>query len=451
MKQKWWLGTAVLVLRSFLGLICVGQVVAASDVWIPTGSMTEPRRDHRAALMNDGRVLVVGGLSATGEIYDPVSGTFTSAGDTIFFHGLDPTATTLADGRVLITGGNGASMSAEIYDPVTDAFSPTGGMNRARFNHTATLLSNGQVLIVGGKASIVSENVAVAELFDPATGTFTLTGALNEARDGQTATLLPSKLVLIVAGLQNTQQGFARTLFSAELYNPILGTFSPTGNVIGARVGHTASLLPTGQVLIAGGTSGTVKQRSNLYDPMTGSFSLTGEMITKRSSHTAVQLPSTESCLGLTLVAGGSIAVGPVVTESAELYDPVLGIFTETAPMNSPRQQFTATLLLDGRVLVAGGFDGSTNTNSAELIDLSGVCKDDFVVIDGCETGVPNQVVVDQHTIADLILQCAAGTTNHGQFVSCVAHLTNGLKKTGMISGQDKGAIMSCAGQAAIP
>ena len=75
----------------------------------------------------------------------------------------------------------------------------------------------------------------------------------------------------------------------------------------------------------------------------------------------------------------------------------------------------------------------------------------DFVTIDGCETGVPNKLVDDQHTISDLILQCAAGTRNHGQFVRCVAQLSNGLKKAGMISGKDKGAIMRCAGQAAIP
>ena len=346
--------------------------VEASDKWMLTGSMAEPRRDHRAALLNDGRVLVVGGDSfATAEIYDPASGVFGPAGDMIFGHGAYPTATILADDRVLIAGGRSGGTSAEVYDPASGTFFSTGPMHDARAIHTATLLPDGNVLMVGGRAPDNSQDLATAELYDPATGTFTPTDSLNEARAGHTATLLPNGLVLIVAGSQITRPGFSRTLASAELYDPVSGTFSFTGTVIGARIGHTASLIQTGQVLIAGGTSGITKQLSNLYDPMSGIFSVTGEMITVRSSHAAVQLPSSGSCSGQTLVAGGSKAVGPIVTDSAELYDPATGFFGATATMNSPRQQYTATLLLDGRVLVTGGFDGSTNTNSAELFERS--------------------------------------------------------------------------------
>ena len=358
--------TAVLLSCSLLHL----SDIEASGTWMLTGSMTESRRDHAAALMNDGGVLVVGGSSfSIAEIYDPASGTFSPVGNTIFPHGSGPTATTLTDGRVLIAGGKSSGTSAEIYDPATGTFSPTGFMHGARYAHTATLLPDGRVLVVGGRAPDVSHDLAITEIYDPASDTFTLTGPLNEARAGHTATLLPNELVLIVAGGQITQPGFSRTLASAELYNPVTSHFDLTGDVIGARTGHTASLLPTGQVLVAGGF-----QPSNLYDPMTGSFSVTGEMNTARGSHTAAQLPSYGLCIGQTLVAGGYKATGPVVTDSAELYDSLLGIFVTTDVMNSPRQQYTATLLLDGRVLVSGGFDGNTNTSSAELFESSDAC-----------------------------------------------------------------------------
>jgi hypothetical protein len=73
------------------------------------------------------------------------------------------------------------------------------------------------------------------------------------------------------------------------------------------------------------------------------------------------------------------------------------------------------------------------------------------VVIDGCNSGVANVVVPGGSTIADLVAECSAGATNHGQFVSCVSHVTNDLKKTGTITGQQKSAIQKCAAQADIP
>jgi len=73
------------------------------------------------------------------------------------------------------------------------------------------------------------------------------------------------------------------------------------------------------------------------------------------------------------------------------------------------------------------------------------------IVIDGCDSGVENMLFGDGCTMADLIAECADGASNHGDFVSCVAHLTNEWKRAGLITGQEKGAIQSCAAQSNIP
>jgi len=137
----------------------------------------------------------------------------------------------------------------------------TGSMTTARASHTATLLPGGKVLIVGG--SDASSTLATAELYDPVAGTFTATGTMATARCWHTATLLPSGQVLIAGGT-----GDAGSLASAELYDPPLGTFTATGNMTATRETFTATLLSSGEVLIAGGlgSSGNLAS-AELYDP----------------------------------------------------------------------------------------------------------------------------------------------------------------------------------------
>jgi hypothetical protein len=323
-----------------------------------TGSMEVARRDHTATLLNNGKVLIVG-WTTLAELYDPATGTFSSLDDTVFSHGQGSTATRLSDGKVLIVGGNAAQISAEIFDPANETFTATGSLKNVHSYHTATLLPDGKILIAAGQDDTGPQTHAVAELYDPGTGTFTLTGSLNEHRAGHTATLLSNGKVLIAGGGQTTTPGYAITLNSAELYDPATGSFSLTGNLTKARGGHTATLLINGKVLIAGGND----KSAELYDPANGTFNPTVyEMNKPRMAHTAALLPN-----GHVLLAGGSVAVGPVVTNSTELYEPVSGSFSSSSNMTTPRQEFTATLLNDGRVLLAGGYDGSANTNSAEL------------------------------------------------------------------------------------
>ncbi|HET9180200.1 MAG TPA: kelch repeat-containing protein [Terriglobia bacterium] len=342
-------------------------VTTSSGLFSPVGDLQVPRVYHTATLLPNGKVLVAGGAKkkplyfsglATAEIFDPTTGLFTATsnmGSPRFAH----TATLLPNGKVLVTGGEGASGldgqmdptpppaldSAEIYDPATGTFMPTGKMSVARAGHTATLLPNGKVLIVGG-GSNDSTALATAEIYDPATGAFVATGPLGTARAYHTATLLTDGNVLVAGGSSPTE-----TLASAEIYNTATGSFAPTANMGTPRTGHIATRLSDGRVLVAGGYDGTTDTATaEFYDPSTGSFTPTGTMGTARERHTATLLSD-----GNVLIAGGSSSAE--ILASAEIYNPATGSFAPTGNMATPRTGHTATLLQDGRVLVAAGLN----------------------------------------------------------------------------------------------
>lgn len=198
------------------------------------------------------------------------------------------------------------------------------------------------------------------------------TGNLLVARSQHSATLLPNGKVLVAGGSDKV-----RALNSTELYDPATGTFSKTGSLNSARHSPTATLLPDGRVLITGGLvnhvdsppySSSSLSSAELYDSTTGTFAATGNMNSSRSGHTATLLPN-----GRVLVVGGwNINTDSRnANDSAELYDPTTGKFTPAGNLNTPRGGHTATLLPNSRVLVAGGNNDEGITASAELYDFS--------------------------------------------------------------------------------
>lgn len=283
----------------------------------------------------------------------------------------DHTATLLLNGKVLIAGGYDGShaiSAAELYDPASGTFTPVSPMTSARNNHTATLLPDGKVLIAGGyDASVHLSNTA--ELFDPATGTFTATNTpMTSRRAMHTGTLLPDGNVLIAGGLD----GSLTLVPTAEVYQSASRTFVATsGPMTGIR--NTATRLNDGTVLLAGGfRSVSTADSAELYAAGTGTFSpANGHLNAARESHTATLLPN-----GQVLLGGGYESAGHVTYQTqAELYDPDSGTFVATsARMLEERYQHTATCLSSGKVLIVGGYSGTSAgypVNTAEVFELS--------------------------------------------------------------------------------
>ncbi|MGC2305074.1 Kelch repeat-containing protein [Candidatus Binatus sp.] len=225
------------------------------------------------------------------------------------------------------------------------------------------------ILFAGGVTK--KRTLASAELYQPnqgASGSFVATGAMKTARVGHTATELENGQVLIAGGASKMFDG-PKIFASAERYNPSKGRFSNTGAMLEARSGHTATLLANGKVLIACGEDGTTSLTdSELYDPASATFAETGPMSIGRDECTATMLAN-----GKVLIAGGYQLLPDFsgsVLDTAEIYDPASGLFSLTGTMTSPRQGPTATLLPDGKVLITGGIDNNQNVlDTAEMYD----------------------------------------------------------------------------------
>ncbi|QES51778.1 hypothetical protein DEJ50_31915 [Streptomyces venezuelae] len=319
-----------------------------TTAWTVARPLTTARRGHSATRLADGRVLVVGGTGATGaalasaELYDPVAGTWRATDGAPLAGRSEHAAHLLRRGTgfvVLVTGGtrDGRSLaSAEVYEPATDRWQPVAPMTGARSGHRIVPLPRGGLLVVGGALATGDGSVPLAycERYDPDTGTWTPAASLHTPRTGHQATVLADGRILVTGGGPTRLPGHdgrigGRSPASAEVYDPADDAWTPVADMPAGRGGHRAVLLPTGEVLVFGGTSGpsaTAGHRGALrYHPATGRWTATGALAEGRTECAALALAD-----GRVLAAGGLVAAGPaapgpeaaVATAGTELFVP---------------------------------------------------------------------------------------------------------------------------------
>lgn len=397
-----------------------GGAVATAEIFDPAtktfsavASMAKARLFHTATLMTDGKVLVVGGSGPGGvvaevELFDPATSAFsiltllqtprsnhtatrlltstfpgdevliaggrdslgqlTTAVEGVVYHLLagtggvrpqgtlqhgraDHTATRLGSGEILLVGGADASYRgiASVESWHNGASTTIAQLSHARMNHIAVSLPTGQLLVGGG---LDNSGVGPVELYTPGSG-FKDIGSLATPRFYLAAAELPSGQVLFNGGFDSS--GLV-LLSTSEIYDPFWAGVGPMNE---ARRDHSATLLPSGKVLLVGGSDpvSAAKANAELFDPVTLQFSLVG-MNSAHAKHTATSLRG-----GEVLIAGGQISTGSFLN-TAEVFDPATGSFVASAPMSNARLSHGAALLPDGRVLVAGGFSPASSSSS---------------------------------------------------------------------------------------
>ena len=230
-------------------------------------------------------------------------------------------------------------------------------MSAARDGASSAVLADGRVLVSGGNGADGNPQASVEFL-----GTGASAGNMTIPRTGHVSVALKNGTVLIAGG---TTTGGAVTN-AAELFNPFTGASAPIASLLVASAGATATLLADGRVLIAGGQgSGSALQTMEMFAPASGQFANAAPMLVTRQNHAATLLND-----GRVVIAGGSNGTNPLA--SAEIYDPVSNSISALPAMSAPRAGLSATTLLKGKVLLAGGgsastdiFDPATGTMSA--------------------------------------------------------------------------------------
>ncbi|WP_437591162.1 Kelch repeat-containing protein [Sorangium sp. So ce1000] len=342
-----------------------GEALLIDPAWVAALPMNQARQGHTATLLQDGRVLVAGGrgvssvLLASAELFQPATGTWLLTAPMSAARERH-TATLLPSGDVLVVGG----ATAELYHPATNTWSAAARPAASRSGHTATLLEDGTVLVMDS---------ASTERYHPASDSWTPAASMPGAQSSHAAVRLLDGRVLVVGGEDS------------EVYDPAADAWSSPAITAAPHDGHTATVMPNGKVLVVGGTQvtdvpgGMRSSPVEVYDPVANGWTAPGlSFFGGITYHTATLLPD-----GKVLIAGGHgfyLGDGHPRPLESTLFDPVTNReVTGGGALTSDRANHTATLLLDKRVLVTGGFspsrlEGAMATTSIYGVALGAAC-----------------------------------------------------------------------------
>jgi hypothetical protein len=364
------------------GALLIAPLVTAAGVagsWQPAGSMASDRSGHTATRLNDGTVLVTGGVTSTNtitaeaELFIPARNTWAPTAP-MHTARLGHTAIRLEDGRVLVVGGLGsfpanndptrALASAELYDPADQSWSPAASMPAAAIQPTLTLLDDGRILVAGGSPD-GSLGQATAALYEPGTNHWTAAPNMATPRRGPAGLLLRSGKVLVAGGAASDQDG---SLDSTEVFDPIANRWSPGPSMNSAHAHALSAVFSDGTAMVAGGVDfqggfGISVAATDLYDQAANSWSKGPPLNAGRASGAGALLSN-----GLFLAVGGfRLRAGVQALSSGELFDPGAKRWTLLPPMSTSRTSATVTPLRGGGALIAGG----TRVNETELLTFA--------------------------------------------------------------------------------
>jgi hypothetical protein len=436
----------LVIVEAAPGLPPAAAPVEQPLAWTSTPSMSTARWWHSATALEDGRVLVVGGdtsaSASSAEIYDPKTDTWKLTKPPAFSHG-NHVAALLCDGQVLVAGdwdGNADGQKAEVYDPVADTWTPAGTMVFSHTYGTATLLDNCNVLVAGGYKALTA-----GEVYDPANKVWSPTlNEMSTSRFFHASTALPGGKALVTGGGVDNL-GIWYTYTNVDVYDDATRMWTQVGSMTIERRGHTATLMPDGKVLVTGGTSGGTDNGTDgglqiyineLYDVATDTWTVAPRLVTARSSHTATLLST-----GVLLIAGGMDNSGSAVNSVEGLLG---GAFHTLAPTSEDRFLHAAALIAGGgdAVLIAGGVHqataevwrpdptGTACTTSASC--ATAVCADQVCCATPCSGGCRSCDVTG-----------AVGT--------CMAPCADDTHVLGCPGGGDTCAASACAAQSCSP
>jgi hypothetical protein len=370
--------------------------IVVDPFWQATSKMAVLHVDGTIAPLADGRVLMIGGLSATGihlstcELFDPKTNTWSLTGS-LATGRTGSTATLLDSGKVLVVGGQyigdgTQTSSAEVFDPATGTWKSGGHLTVTRSDFTLNVLPSGKALVVGGYAGFTL--LSSTEQFDPATSTWSSSVPMPKVRAGHVAARLPSGKLLVAAGVDGGDGTDEVSAKDAVVFDPVASKWTPTGPLVNQRLLTQMEVVGDKAILVGGeNVAMDPYSTTELYDPATNAWTAGPPTKVFRSGSALARVSSNR-----VVIVGGSYyddAGDPVDLSSAELFDITKGTWTELPSLLSPRDIPRAVQIGDGKVLVSGSSDDTIAQTAEVLTADTKTCTTDAECATGhCADGV---------------------------------------------------------------